>query len=343
MQSTKPHSAGCFKHLFDKLEDAVVRFELRDGSPVIIDANDTFVDVFGCNEETVVDKPLNDLIVPSTKREEARRFDQRTHDGESNAAIVERMTDAGKRKFVYRGVPYGNRYGFAIYSDITAELQQERRLKVLHRVLRHNLRNDLTLILGMATNIIETTDEKRTKQAAKKIKHTANDITRLSDEATTIEDVLGDSMRVEPVELQPLVNSVAANCRGQFKNISITTDIPAGLSVGANGKLQVVLRSLLDNAIRHNGSADRRATVSATVCDPDGVEVTVADNGPGIPRAEQRLLTGDKEVTQLTHSSGLGLWLVKWVVDAYGGDIDIETPTGGGSIVRLRLNRCEDT
>jgi len=338
MHSTHQHSEGCFRHLFEELEDAVVKFELVDGEPIIVHPNSAFVDVFGYDSETVVGEPLNEMIVPQTRREEAAQFDQRTQDGESNAAIVRRMTDEGERKFVYRGVPYKDRYGFAIYSDITDELQRERHLEVLHRVLRHNLRNDLTVVLGMATNIIETTDEEQTRQAAQKIKQKASDLSQLSDEANTIEKVLGETVAVGPVELKPLVDDVVANCNARFESAGITTSVPAELSVSANDKLQIVVRSLLDNAIRHNDSLEPRATISARTRDST-VELEVIDNGPGIPEAEQRLVLEDREITPLNHGSGLGLWLVKWIVDAYGGSLDIETPETGGSIVQIRLNK----
>lgn len=341
MHSKGTHSEGCFKHLFEELEDAVVKFELVDEEPIIVEANAAFTDVFGYHGETVDGEPLNELIVPETRRQEAAQFDRRTGEGQSNAAIVERMTDDGERKFVYRGVPYKDRYGFAIYSDITDELQRERHLEVLHRVLRHNLRNDLTVVIGMATNIIETTDEDHTREAAEKIKRTANDLAQLSDEANTIQKVLGETVSVEAVELNPLVSDVVADCERRFEAASIAADVPAGLAVSANDKLQIVVRSLLDNAIRHNDAVDPRATVSATNLDSTTAEIRVADNGPGIPASEQRLITGDEEITPLNHGSGLGLWLVKWIVEAYGGSLGIETPDDGGTVVRLRLNRHE--
>ena len=340
MQSNQQHSDSCFRHLFEELEDAVVKFELVDGEPVIVDANEAFTDVFGYDGVSVLGEPLNELIVPSAKREEAARFDQRTRDGESNAALVERMTDEGERKFIYRGVPYEERYGFAIYSDVTDELQRERHLDVLHRVLRHNLRNDLTVILGMATRIVETTDEDATRAAAMKIKGTASELAQLSDEANTIAKVLGEQAEVRPVDLQPLVGDVVTDIDSRFETAAITTEVPSGIDVSANDKLQIVLRSLLDNAIRHNDSAEPRATVTAQHADGSTVELAVADNGPGIPAAEQRIITEDGEITPLNHGSGLGLWLVKWIVDAYGGTLDIETPASGGTVVRLRLNRA---
>jgi len=336
------HSKGCFRHLFEELNDAAVKFELVDDEPMVREANDTFCEVFGCDPASVVGEPLNDLIVPSTKHEEARQFDERTQAGESNAAIVERMTDDGERKFVYRGVPYRDGYGFAIYSDITDELQRERHLDVLHRVLRHNLRNDLTVILGMATKIIEATDNPEIEATAEKIERTAGDLSQLSDEAKTIETVLGEPADLRPVELRPLVAEVATSCTTRFETATIATDIPAGLTVSANDKLRIVLRSLVDNAIRHNDAAKPRATVSASATADGRVCLVVRDNGPGIPADEQRIIVDDDEITPLNHGSGLGLWLVKWIVDSYGGTVGIDTPSEGGTVVELRLNRALD-
>ncbi|MFO7834308.1 MAG: ATP-binding protein [Halohasta sp.] len=342
MQQPSNQLSSCFRHLFEELEDAVVKFELVDGEPMVREANDAFREVFGYDAGPVVGEPLNDLIVPATKHEEAKQFDERTRAGESNAAIVERMTDDGERKFVYRGVPYRDGYGFAIYSDITDELQRERHLDVLHRVLRHNLRNDLTVILGMATKIIEEADDPAIESTAAKIKRTAGDLSQLSDEAKTIEKALGETTDLQPIDLQPLAEEVATSCAARFETAAITTDVPTGLRVRANDKLRIVLRSLVDNAIRHNDAAEPRATVSASTGDDGTVRLAVRDNGPGIPVAEQRIIVDDAEITPLNHGSGLGLWLVKWIVDSYGGTVGIDTLADGGTVVELQLNRAVD-
>ena len=343
MQSPQHHSSGCFRHLFESLADPVVKFELVDGQPVIRDANDAFQEVFGYESATVIDEPLNDLIVPKSKQQEAEQFDQRTGDGEANAAVVERMTSGGERKFIYRGVPYNDDYGFAIYSDITDELQRDKHLNVLHRVLRHNLRNDLTVILGMATRISNRTDDPEIRKAADKITSTAGQLSQLSEEAKTIERVLGDTVTVGPVAVEPLVEDVVADCKARFGTATITTEIDGDLAVSANDQLQIALRSLLDNAVRYNDSADPQATVSATKPDSSTIELAVSDNGPGIPPVEQQIITDNTDITPLNHGNGLGLWLVKWIVDAYGGDIEIETSTSGGTVVRLYLNAATST
>jgi len=332
-----------FDHLFKNLNDAVVEFVLVDGEPKILGINDAFCEVFGYDRESVNGESLNKLIVPPSKLEEAYQLDQRTGIGKSNAAVVERMTNEGKRTFLYRGVPYKDRYGFAIYSDITDEMQQKRHLDVLHRVLRHNLRNELTIIGGMADLICDQTDENKTREAATKIKDAASRLSNLSDEAQTIRQVLGEVASVRSIRLLPLAESVIEDCEDRFESAEITTDVSTGITVSANEKIKIALQSILDNAIRHNDSSDPQVHLSATICDSDTVEVTVVDNGPGIPKTQQQIITEDAEITSLKHGSGLGLWLSKWIVEACDGRIEIETPEGGGSTVSFYLNAADAT
>nr|WP_245742125.1 ATP-binding protein [Natrinema salaciae] len=67
------------------------------------------------------------------------------------------------------------------------------------------------------------------------------------------------------------------------------------------------------------------------------MRLVVADDGPGIPPAETDVVTGETDVTQLTHSSGLGLWLVRWVVDSYDGSVSVSESPPGGSRVEIAL------
>ena len=331
-----------FKRLFNQLNDPVVEFELDDGEPIIVETNEAFADTFAPETDSLVDEPLNDLIVPADRYREAETFDRRTESGESNAAVVERVTVDGPRQFVYRGVPCGDDYGFAIYTDVTQKLRRERHLDVLQRVLRHNLRNDLNIVLGLADEIATDADSERIAAAATSIKETAEGLTRLSEEAKVVQQVLGETTALKPIPVAAPVADAVADCRQRFPEATITADTPSDLCVRADSNLGLVVETLLDNAIRHNTTADSEATVSVTTTEAGGVELTVADNGPGIPPTEREVVTGDADITPLTHGSGLGLWLVRWITDGYGGDLAIETPPSGGTVVRIFLDAAAD-
>lgn len=332
-----------FKRLFNQLQDPVVAFELLDREPIIVEGNEAFVDTFIPDTQSVAGEQLNDLIVPADRRDEATAFDRRTESGESNAAVVERLTTDGRRKFVYRGVPCGENCGFAIYTDVTEKLRRERHLDVLQRVLRHNLRNDLNIVLGEADKIRCAAETAEVKQAAASIKTTAQELANLSEEAKIVQGVLDEPTVLNPVQLSAVVDSVAADCRQRFDDGTIRVDCPPEFEVCADDNFRIVVESLIDNAIRHNTAATPTATVSVTTTDDDRVEFSVADNGPGIPETERRVITGDEEITPLTHGSGLGLWMARWIVESYGGDLAIDTPASGGTIVRVYLDSPTDT
>lgn len=342
MSGNTPAANQPFKRLFNQLNDPVVEFTLADSEPIIVEVNQAFADTFAPDTDSLVGDPLNDLIVPADRRHEAEAFDRRTQLGESNAAVVKRLTVDGIRRFVYRGVPCGDDYGFAIYTDVTEKFRRERHLDVLQRVLRHNLRNDLNIVLGLADEIATDADSERITEAATSIKSTAEGLTRLSEEAKVVQQVLGESTTITPTPIATAVDGAVADCRQRFPAATITADYPSDLHVRADSNLELVVDTLVDNAIRHNTASDPEAAVNVRATDTGGVELTVTDNGPGIPRTERQVVTGDAEITPLTHGSGLGLWLVRWVVEGYGGDLAIETPASGGTVVRIFLDAAAD-
>jgi PAS domain S-box len=340
--TTYPPTDGTnrFERLFNELNDAVVEFELVDGEPVIVQANATFVETFGHESESLSGVSLNDLIVPSDRREEAERFDKQTAAGESNAAVVERATADGRRQFVYRSVPIETAHAFAIYTDVTAELRRERHLDVLQRVLRHNLRNDVNVIGGQAEKISELADSDEIQAAAASITETAQGLAHLSEEAKTVHRVLGESPTIEPTEITAIIDRVVAACGERFPAATLTTDCPTALLVAADTNLRVLVESLVDNAVRHNTAAEPAVRVAAGVVDDATAKLSVTDNGPGIPATERDIITGDKEITPLHHGSGLGLWLVRWITDRYGAELRIKTPPSGGTTVCVEFDRA---
>ena len=71
------------------------------------------------------------------------------------------------------------------------------------------------------------------------------------------------------------------------------------------------------------------------------MEVRVADDGPGIPAAEVNVLERGYE-TPLEHGSGLGLWIVNWIVTESGGGISFDENDPRGSVVTLRFEAESD-
>lgn len=221
-----------------------------------------------------------------------------------------------------------------VVRDITERKRREQRLSVLNRVLRHNLRNDLNVIMGQADWLARNCDDAATEKA-ETIQETATRLTALGEKARTIESTLQQdvSHRVS-VDIVSVIERRCAAFRAEYPAASITVDAPDSQPVIAGETVDSVVDNLVENAIEHAETAPE-VTVSVTAGD-GWVTVRVADNGPGIPETEREVLDSDEE-TQLLHGTGMGLWVVSWLVDSYGGELSFETSPDGSTVaVRLR-------
>lgn len=332
-----------YGRLFDLSRDAVAEIKLVDQIPIVRAVNPAFVEVFGYDETAIVGESINEFIVPSPHTGEASTFDRRTADGESNWATVSRQTADGVREFLYRGVPFerdGERRGLAIYTDITDQHRREQHHQVLHRVLRHNLRNDLTQILAAANVLFDESDDEAIRAQARRIRAAVDDLEELSSAASKVEDLLGaDSVECKSVDITSMLQMLVGRYRETYPGTSIEMDLPTSLHVTADYRLEAALDALLENAIEHNSTDPQAsgATIRVTLTSTDNEAVaTIADDGPGIPEYERAAVFDERPLSQLSHGSGLGLWLAKWVVESYGGRLTYDR-RGGETIVAVRV------
>ncbi|MBV0902240.1 PAS domain-containing sensor histidine kinase [Haloarcula salina] len=328
-----------FEHLFELIQDAVVAFEMVDGVPVVRAVNPAFVDTFGYDRAAIVGEPLNDYIVPDGRVEEAVDYDQRTAAGEINYAIVTRETVDGRREFIYRGIPYdsadGRRYGFAIYTDVTDSRRQQRRLRVLHRVLRHNLRNDLSVVFGMGEYVRSNALSEPVSDAASRALDAAERLAAVSEKSRNVENAL-DGSPERSVDAAALARSIAD---GYGADAAVETDLPETLPVAGGTAVYDALDNLVENAVEHTPTGTP-VRVTADRADGDAY-LRVADRGPGIPAVERAVVFEDENITNLQHGSGLGIWLARWVAEAAGGDIAYDR-ADGWTTVTLRLLLSDD-
>jgi PAS domain S-box-containing protein len=221
----------------------------------------------------------------------------------------------------------------AIQTDVTDRVERERHLQVLDRFLRHNLRNDMTVVLGQAETILEdpTADVER---AARQILETGRGLVELADGERRIVELLTDRPQPEPIPLEPTLEDVVTRVREEFPRSEITADCPDGLVVTAVRPIDDALYELVKNGIEHNDRAVPTVDISAKR-DGDVVHVCVADDGGGIPSTERQVMTGEREIRPLFHGSGLGLWIVYHVVKLSNGSLRFDENEGRGSRVTV--------
>jgi PAS domain S-box-containing protein len=339
-----------FQELFENLPDPVAEVEFLDEGPVVRYVNPAFTEVFGYDPGTAHGTTLNELIVPDAGRAETADLDGEAMRSEVTSAEVKREATDGPRNFLLRGIPYardGGTHGFAVYTDITEQKERERYLKVLNRVLRHNLRNDMTVVMALAKRLARDVDDEELAGYARTLLDNAEDVATLSEKAKEIERVLGrrdGSGQTRPVDLASRVGAAVEAQIEAHPEADVSVDVPDGIGVVGDDGLQRACEELVENAIEHAESGSPRVEIEARE-DPerdDWVELRVRDDGPGIPESEWRIVAGEEDISQLSHGSGLGLWLTRWIVESHGGEIHREDPEDtDGTTVVLRLRRTD--
>jgi signal transduction histidine kinase len=201
------------------------------------------------------------------------------------------------------------------------------RLSVINRVLRHDTRNQAQIIQSNTEKLLQDAHDPET--AARTIQTANERLIELSEEARELESLLNrDTLENEAIDIVSTVQDAGETVQRYHENLEITYDLSDEQYVHAPPLIQQAFEQLFSNAAEHNDSEQSSVAVSLSMdtSHPQPVQLTLADNGPGIPDDEP-ILTDEDEETQLHHSRGVGLWFVTWVVDDAGGNIDIETST----------------
>ena len=224
--------------------------------------------------------------------------------------------------------------GVVVLYDITTERQQRQQLSVLNRVLRHNLRNEMTVIQGFASSVEQNSTDEQTEEAVVAIKEASERLLSIAQNIRESERIQTDSVRQHPVETSTLIADLQADINAEHPDAEFTTEVSTDVNPLADPKLlMLALRNLVENAIVH---ADTQpvVTLRVTAPDADSVEFAVLDTNDPIPQIEVASLTAATE-EPLQHGIGLGLWTVKRCVDAVGGELAFEDTDG--NVVRITL------
>jgi signal transduction histidine kinase len=217
------------------------------------------------------------------------------------------------------------------------QLANEReKFAVLSRVLRHNLRNDATVLIGQSEQLASELDG-ALADTAETLHGRSMEVGDLATKTKAMVEAL--DRRSTPnarLNVHDVVTDAVDGVRENADGVDISLDVPRNLWIWADDSVGTALAELVENAVEHGGSDIR---IEASDCD-GRVDVRVVDDGPGIPADERAILSGDTEITQLKHGSGLGLWVARSVAEAADGRLTFDTD-GERTVVRLAHDRAE--
>jgi PAS domain S-box-containing protein len=219
------------------------------------------------------------------------------------------------------------------------------------RNVSHEFRTPLTVIKGYTDHLAQGApqDERAFREILRILGESSDRLIELVDtllEVSRVEQQSArDTLRLQPLDLRDLIMGSIGDLEAAAarKQIALTLKLPSPLPLqGDLGLLQQVVRKLVDNAVKYNrtgghveirGRAEERQHV-----------LEVEDVGIGIPaehlpRIFEKFYTVDGGLDRRAGGAGVGLYLVREIVRLHGGDVDVISRHGQGSLFSVRLPR----
>ena len=234
-------------------------------------------------------------------------------------------------------LPAGTLY---VLRDVTRLREREADLELLNevfgRVLRHNVRNRLNVIDGYAAQIERQDTAGAHAAEVETIRNTAQRLMSHSEKATILRKLINADEQTETINLSQLGRKQQQRIE-QTTAATINTAVDDGVVVIGHPLLTVAIDELVDNAIEHHDEpAASTLSIEVQATADQGV-IQIEDDGPGIDPDELTAFDVGGE-TDLTHGSGVGLWLVNIIARKSNGSASItRCGTGDGTRATLQL------
>ncbi|RKG99768.1 PAS domain S-box protein [Corallococcus sp. CA053C] len=344
--------------------------QVTDAIPVLVSlvtaderygfANRAYEDWFGCSREDLVGRPLREII------------------GEAAYAVlgpyVRRGLAGESLSFEQLGVPYrlggtrdvrmtfnpyrdseGRAGGYvALLQDITAQRRMEDALKQqaefeqhLIGIVSHDLRNPLGAILLAATAMARREDlDERSRKSVTRIQNAAERATRMVKDLLDFTQArLGGGIRIErrSADLHELARGVVDEVEAAWPTRELRVRRSGeGRGLWDPDRVSQVVQNLITNALKY--SAEDTPIEVETLGEDDAVTLSVHNQGPPISPERldslfQPLQRGTAEIDRAGRSVGLGLYIVRSIVEAHGGSIRVQSTAEEGTTFTVRLAR----
>jgi two-component system phosphate regulon sensor histidine kinase PhoR len=314
---------------------------LLDRSRKIYLANRAFKNLFGVKTEmrgkTVMEVLRLHELAELVERAEAEKqvFDYELKVPELherwlqvNAAVI--SNSAGEREGT-----------ILVFHDLTRLKQLERTREEFVANVSHELRTPLSLIKGYVETLIDgaRNNPEVSEHFLRIIARNAERLDLLIQDLLTISALESGRVQMsqQPVSLHATAEKVLADLktRAESRQVTLKNDLPELTANADEGRLEQVLANLVDNAIKY-GRMQGSVVVSGKLLEGEKIEISVRDDGPGIPpealdRVFERFYRVDKARSREQGGTGLGLSIVKHIVQNHGGEVWARSEPGKGT------------
>ncbi|MFL6056665.1 MAG: sensor histidine kinase [Actinoallomurus sp.] len=252
------------------------------------------------------------------------------------------------RWFAVRVAPLGP-HGLVLV--LAEDLTEFRRVEAVRRDFVANVSHELKTPVGALSLLSETVedaadDPEAVRRFAQRMQHESARLTNVIQDLITLTRLQGGEAVQRPrmVTLDDAIHEAVDRCRLKAEPKEITLAIGGRDDLRVQGDEELLItavRNLIDNAIAYSPERTR-VVVCTRLADEQHVEISVTDQGIGIPEADlerifERFYRVDPARSRQTGGTGLGLAIVKHVTTRHRGDVNVWSKEGSGSTFTIRL------
>nr|WP_197052343.1 PAS domain S-box protein [Halobellus rufus] len=245
-----------FREIVQRLEDPIM---LQDESGAFEVVNDAVGEYAGLPKSDLIGRD-EFAFMDDTAARRVSQMKERAVEREETVTyeLDPTFPTKGRRSFVTTRYPHYDEEGVvdgtvAICRDVTEQAEREHQLRVLDRILRHNLYNKMNLILGHA-ELLEGQVGADARRSVEKITETGNDLVDLADKERRIVELLTDDSAPVRLDVAELLDDLLESLRESHPDAEIDVDCPATVEVEAIPELREALAEVLGNAVDHAGA-----------------------------------------------------------------------------------------
>ncbi|MCI0711515.1 MAG: PAS domain-containing sensor histidine kinase [Chloroflexi bacterium] len=342
------------------MEDTVDALVMLDETGHIIRFNKGAENLFGYPAEEVIGQPLSALMSHKGTSSHLERIAQFVQSPDPARMMTVSNDIYGTRKdgsiFIARAsiskfLSADGPIVAALFRNITEQkevetalVQHNLELDAFAHTVAHDLKNPLGLLAGFADVLVSEIGEEDNKLnlLGEKIREYALRSIHIVDEILLLSSVRREDVVLEPIDMQPLLYEVLEQLQpvtNMYRGlIRLPERLPAAW--GKTSWVEEVWINYLSNALKYGGSHPS-ISIGADLLEDGMVRYWVQDNGPGIPEEKQEdLFIEFNQLTQArTQGYGLGLSIVRRIVEKLGGEVGVESKHGEGSIFYFTLKK----
>lgn len=344
------------KHALENTNEAFVTI---DEDHRILFFNKAAERIFGYSQQEVIGHDLDVIMSPSCSRNHRAAVSRYVktripgrigHESEIQATSKNGNTFPASISFSVTEVK-GKLFFTGIVRDITEtralreQIVRSERLAALGQLvaeITHEIKNPLMMIGGFARQLIPAIGDEKNLQK----------LNIITDEVKRLEILLADlrefylpkTIATEPVNIKSLLQEVRSLVKADCKKKNIRTELDlddkALLVAGDRSRLKQVFLNLVKNSIE--AMDDGGNLLVQTRLSGDQVEITVADDGSGIPEGDREKIFSPFFTTK-RHGTGLGLCISKRIIEEHGGSsLSVESEEGKGTTFKMSLPVCRE-